>query len=145
MNNLTELYIKIKDFATSHNMVNEFFLPRDENDLRNREFDYRTLSIMPLEANISRDLNSPVYTLDFAVVILDKVIYENEINNIAIIEENLFIVGQLQDYLIQNNYDVNFENVDVMSMKEGDYTVSSAVCDFQVVLARKPYQLDIDN
>lgn len=145
MNNLTELYIKIKDFANSHNMVNEFFLARDENDLRNREFNYRTLSIMPLEANISRDLSSPVYTLDFAVVILDKVIYEDEINNIGIIEENLFVIGQLQDYLIQDGYDVDFDNVDVMSMKEGDYTVSSAVCELQVVLARKPYKLDIDN
>jgi hypothetical protein len=145
MNNLTELYIKIKDFANSHNMVNEFFLARDENDLRNRDFNYRTLSIMPLEANISRDLNSPVYTLDFAVVILDKVIYEDEINNIGIIEENLFVIGQLQDYLIQDGYDVDFDNVDVMSMKEGDYTVSSAVCELQVVLARKPYKLDIDN
>lgn len=144
MNNLTELYIKIKDFASGHNMVNEFFLARSEDDLRNREFNYRTLSILPLEANISRDLNSPVYTLDFAAIILDKMIYEDELNTVSVIEENLFVIGQLQDYLIQENYDVNFDNVDVLSMKEGDYTVSSAVCEFQVVLARKPYKLDIN-
>lgn len=144
MNNLTELYIKIKDFASGHHMVNEFFLARSEDDLRNREFDYRTLSILPLEANISRDLNSPVYTLDFAAIILDKMIYEDELNTVSVIEENLFIIGQLQDHLIQEGYDVNFDNVDVLSMKEGDYTISSAVCEFQVVLARKPYKLDID-
>ena len=144
MTNLTELYIKIKDFASAHNMVNEFFLARSEDDLRNREFDYRTLSILPLEANISRDLNSPVYTLDFAAIILDKMIYEDELNTVSVIEENLFIIGQLQDYLIQDGYDVNFDNVDVLSMREGDYTISSAVGDFQVVLARKPYKLDVD-
>ena len=144
MNNLTELYIKIKDFASSHHMVNEFFLARSEDDLKNREFDYRTLSILPLEANISRDLNSPVYTLDFAAIVLDKMIYEDELNTVSVIEENLFIIGQLQDHLIQEGYDVNFDNVDVLSMKEGDYTISSAVCEFQVVLARKPYKLDID-
>ena len=145
MNNLTELYIKIKGFASDHKMINEFFLSRNENDLRNRDFDFRTMTLLPLEANISRDLNSPVYTLDFAAIVLDKVIYESEISNITVIEENLFIIGQLQDYLIQEGYDVTFDAVDVMTMEEDDYSVSSAVCEFQIVLARKPYTLDIDN
>lgn len=145
MNNLTELYNNIKDFAESHNMVNEFFLARDDKDLRNREFNYRTIAMMPLEANISRELNSPTYTLDFALILLDKVIYEDESNNVSVIEENLFIIGQLQDHLIQEGYDVEFDTVDVMSMKEGSYTVSSAMTDFTVVLARKPYILGIDN
>jgi len=145
MNNLTELYIKIKGFASDHNMVNEFLLAKNENDLRNREFDYRTLAILPLEANISRDLNSPVYTLDFAAIVLDKTIYEDEFNYISIVEENLFIIGQLQDFLIQEGYDVNFEEVDVMTMENDGYTVSSVLSEFQVVLARKPYTLGIDN
>jgi len=145
MNNLTELYIKIKGFANDHHMVNEFLLAKNENDIRNREFNYRTLAILPLEANISRDLNSPVYTLDFAAIILDKTMYEDELNYISIVEENLFIIGQLQDFLIKEGYDVNFEEVDVMTMDDDGYTVSSALCEFQVVLARKPYTLDIDN
>ena len=144
MNSLVELYLKIKSFAEGHNMVSGFAILKNEDDISTREFDYKQLLIIPSEANISRDLNSPVYTLDFAAIILDKMIYEDELNTVSVIEENLFIIGQLQDHLIQEGYDVNFDNVDVMSMKEGDYTISSAVCEFQVVLARKPYKLDID-
>lgn len=144
MNNLTELYIKIKDFANDHNMVNEFFLARSEDELRNREFNYRSICLMPLEANISRDLNSPVYTLDFAAIVLDKVVYEDEISTVLTIEENIFVIGQLQDHLAQEGYDVNFDSVDIMTMHDENYTVSSAICEFQVVLARKPYKLDID-
>lgn len=144
MNNLTELYIKIKDFCESHNMINEFFLARSEDDLRSREFEYRTLCLLPLEANISRDLNSPVYTLDFAAMVLDKIVYENEMSTVTTIEENLFVIGQLQDYMAQEGYDVEFDSVDIMTMHDENYTVSSGVCEFQVTLARKPYKLDID-
>ena len=41
MNNLTELYSKIKSFADDHNMVNEFFVANTEDDLNNREFNFK--------------------------------------------------------------------------------------------------------
>ena len=84
MNNLTKLYHKIKDFADGHNMVNEFFLANTEDDLNQREFNFRTLALLLLEANISRDLNSPVYTLDFGAIVIDKIGEDDDfrINNV---------------------------------------------------------------
>ena len=82
MNNLTELYSKIKSFADDHNMVNEFFVANTEEDLNNREFNFKTLALLLLEANISRDLNSPIYTLDFGAIVIDKIGEDDDLESI---------------------------------------------------------------
>ena len=64
MDGLSSLYNKVKQFSSDHKMVNEFYFARNEEELRNREFNYRTIVLMPTEGNISRDLNSPIYTID---------------------------------------------------------------------------------
>lgn len=145
MNNLTKLYHKIKEFADEHNMVNEFFLANTEDDLNQREFNFRTLALLLLEANISRDLNSPVYTLDFGAIVIDKIGEDNDLESISSSEENLFVIGQLQDFLIQEGYDVNFGEVELVSAMGEEYNICSAMSDFSVVLARNPYIRDIDN
>ena len=63
MNNLTDLYNEIKSFANWHLMVNEFIFAASEDDLQQYYFDYRTLVLIPSSSNLSRDLNSQVYTL----------------------------------------------------------------------------------
>ena len=145
MNNLTKLYHKIKDFADGHNMVNEFFLANTEDDLNQREFNFRTLALLLLEANISRDLNSPVYTLDFGAIVIDKIGEDDDLESIMSSEENLFVIGQLQDYLIQEGYDVDFGEVELVSAMGEEYNICSAMSDFSVVLARNPYIKGIDN
>jgi hypothetical protein len=144
MNNLVELYLKIKGFAEDHNMVSGFSVLKNEQDISTREFDYKQLLIIPSEANISRDLNTPVYTLDFGCIVIDRIDMEDDLSYVSIVQENLFIIGQLQDYLIQEGYDVNFEDVDISSGESEDYNISAAICDFSVVLVRKPYLLNID-
>lgn len=144
MNSLVELYLKIKSFAEGHNMVSGFAILKNEDDISTREFDYKQLLIIPSEANISRDLNSPVYTLDFGCLIVDRIMMNDDLSYVSIVQENLFIIGQLQDYLIKEGYDVNFEDIDISSGESEDYNISAAICDFSVVLARKPYYLDTD-
>lgn len=144
MNNLTRLYSDIKDFADSHNMVNQFMLVGSEDEINTREFNYRTLIMIPLEANLSRDLNSPVYTLDFGIIIIDKIISDDEMSYISSTEENINVVGQLQDYMLQNNDDVSFENVEITTGIAEDYNIAIAMCDFSVNLARNPHVRDID-
>ena len=145
MDGLSSLYNKVKEFASGHKMVNEFYFARNEQELRNKDFNYRTIVLMPTEGNISRDLNSPIYTIDFALIVLDKAIYDNDANAVNVIEENIFVIGQLQDYLIKEDYNVDFENIDIMTMNDENYTVSSAIADFSVQLARKPYVMDTNN
>jgi len=144
MNNLTRLYNDIKTFAESHGMVNQFLLVGSEDEINQKELDYRTLIMIPLEANLSRDLNSPVYTLDFGIIIVDKIIADNDSSYIGSTEENINVVGQLQDYLLQQQDDVNFDNIEITTGMAEDYNVTIAMCDFTVNLARSPYTKDID-
>lgn len=145
MNNLTRLYSKIKAFADSHNMVNEFVLVGSEDDLSNRTFNYRALIMLPLEANLSRELNNPVYELDFGVIVIDKTDIEDDSAYISSSEENIFVIGQLQDYLLQNNLDAEFDQVELTTGMSEDYNITIAMADFSVKLARQPYVRDIDN
>ena len=145
MNNLYDTYKVIKEFAETHNMINEFVYVRSEQELQDLEFDYRSMVVMPLEANITRELNNPIYTLDFGVVVLDKVSKSSDYESIVSVEENIFIIGQLQDYLMQNDMDADFENIDLYTAVGDDYNVTSATADFSINIARKPYTRTIDN
>ena len=54
-------------------------------------------------------------------------------------------MGQLQDYLAQQDYIVEFQDVELSSIEAEDYNISGAVCDFTVTLSRKPDILEIDD
>lgn len=145
MNNLTIIYNEIKGFAQDHNMINEFILVGSEDELSKIEFNYRAMVIMPLEVNLSRELNNPVYELDFAIVIIDRVRLDDSSAYITSTEENIFVMGQLQDFLMQNERDVSFEQVDLTTSSADDYNITVAMADFSIKLARKPYVRGIDN
>ncbi len=144
MNNLTELYGEIKSFAENHNMVNQFIMVASEDDLQQYDFDYRTLVMIPSSSNLSRDLNSPVYTLSFTLVVLDRTLADDSLASIQSIEENVFVVGQLQDKLLQLDKDVVFNEIELISSAFEDYNITTAFCDFDVILPRNPYIKGID-
>ncbi len=144
MNNLKKLYEVLKDFGDRHEMVNEFILVKTEDELEDRQFNYRSMIIMPLEANISRDNGAPAYYIDFGIVLIDKVPAENDEAQIVSIDENLFIMGQLQDHLTQEGYDVDFAGVDLNTDRMDDYNITSAMTDFTFTLARKPHNRTIN-
>lgn len=145
MNNLTQLYRQIKGFAEDHLMINEFILVSSEDELAQRELNYRAMIMLPLEANLSRELSNPIYTLDFGIIIIDKTLIEDELSYIQSTEENIFIMGQLQDYLTQQGEDVEFDDVELNSSVSEDYNITIAMTDFTVSLARRPYNRGIDN
>ena len=144
MNNLTSLYKTIKTFAEGNNMVNQFLLVGSEDELNQREFDYRTLVMLPLEANLSRELNNPIYTLDFGIFVLDRVFVDDSLAQMSSTQENIHVMGQLQDYLLQQNLDVDFQEVELNTALAEDYNIAVAMSDFSVNLARNPYIRDID-
>lgn len=145
MKNLTDLYEQIKEFADNHPMVNQFTLVGDESELQGMEFEYRSLNLIPSGSNISRDLNRPTYTLDFILVLFDRVESFDALQIVKSSEENVFVIGQLQDYLMQwaNDIEVDFNNIDIINSKGDDYNLTSALCEFSVELPRSPYIKDI--
>ena len=145
MKNLTDLYEQIKEFADNHPMVSQFTLVGDESELQGMEFEYRSLVLIPSGSNISRDLNRPTYTLDFILVLFDRVELFDALQTVKSSEENVFVIGQLQDYLMQwaNDIEVDFNNIDIINSKGDDYNLTSALCEFSVELPRSPYIKDI--
>jgi hypothetical protein len=145
MNNLSGFYQLVKDFCEDHNMINEFLFLGSEEELSNREFNYRSFVMIPSSSNISRDLSRPIYTLSFDCAILDRCSPNNELELLKSTEENLFVAGQLQDYLIQQDENCYIEDVDVASFLSEDENVTSAMFEVIVSFGRKDYNLEIDN
>ena len=145
MNNLSGFYQLVKDFCESHNMINEFLFLGSEEDLSNREFNYRSFVMIPSSSNISRDLSRPIYTLSFDCVIIDRCAPNNELELLKSTEENIFVAGQLQDYLIQQDENCYIEDVDVASFLSEDENITSAMFEVTVSFGRKDYNLEIDN
>lgn len=144
MNNLRGIYEAVKDFGERHEMVNEVILVKSDSELEGREFNYRTMVMMPLEANISREDSAPAYYIDFGIVLIDKVPAENDEASINSVDENIFVIGQLQDHLQAEDYDVDFGDVELSSEAIDDYNITIAVADFTFTLARKPYNRTIN-
>ena len=139
MNNLSAFYDLAKGFASSHDMINQFLFIGSEQELDNIEFEYRTFIIIPESSNISRDDNRPVYNISFDCLIIDRYIYKNETSLMKCVEENMFVAGQFQDFLIQSNENVDFEDIEIGSLGNDDYNVSTAMFGVSIVFARSPY------
>jgi hypothetical protein len=141
MKTLSDLYGEVKTFAQSHPLVNEFVLVSSEEDLETREFEFRSLVLIPSRSNISRESNRPTYEITFSVVVFDRVDRKDDMSIILSSEENIFVVGQLQDYLLQelDDSDVEFNDIDIVNAAGTDYNITSAVCEFTVALPRSPY------
>jgi hypothetical protein len=144
MNNLSDFYQLIKEFCADHNMINQFLFLGSEEDLENREFNYRSVILIPSKSNVSRDLSRPIYTLSFDAAVLDKCISSDELAFVKSTEENLFVVGQLQDYLIQQDENCYIEDVDVMNISSEDENITSAMFEVTVSFARNNYKKGID-
>ncbi len=145
MNNLSDFYQLIKGFCEDHNMINEFMLLSSLSDIDNRVFNYRSLVIVPSRSNISRDLNRPIYTLSFECALLDKCINNNPLSSVKSVEENLFVIGQLQDYLIQQNENCYIEDVDIDGYVSENENITGALFELTLSFARKGYNGTIDN
>jgi hypothetical protein len=125
-------------------MINQFLFLGSEEDLENREFNYRSVILIPSKSNVSRDLSRPIYTLSFDAAVLDKCISSDELAFVKSTEENLFVVGQLQDYLIQQDENCYIEDVDVMNISSEDENITSAMFEVTVSFARNNYKKGID-
>ncbi len=145
MNDLTTIYELFEQFGTNHSMVSEFKLLNSLDDLENIQINHRGLFIALEDANISRDEGSPIYDVNFNIVIVDKVPVDEPLSLINSNQENLFVMGQLQDYFIQNlDGEQSFQEVSMRGFSSEDYNITASVSNATFVVGRNPYLRDID-
>jgi hypothetical protein len=144
MNNLVEFYEFTKDFAERHMMVNEFFVLGNEEELQGLDFDYRAFVLIPLGSNISREGNRPVYTVEFLILVGDKADENDAMQLLSSTEENIFVIGQFQDYLQQEMKDAEFGDIEIVNQLRDDYNITSAYTRFTMTFERKSYTRPIN-
>lgn len=145
MTDLLSIYKLFEEFGTSHNMVDEFKLLNSLEDLEKIEMKYRGMYISLNDANISRENSSPVYDISIDIVIVDRVALNEPVGLINSNQENLFVMGQLQDYFIQNlSGEQNFQEVNIQGFSDDDYNITAAISNATFVVGRTPYIKGID-
>lgn len=145
MTDLLSIYELFDQFASNHNMVDEFKLLNSLDDLEKIDMNYRGLYIALNDANISRELANPVYDVNIDIVIVDRTPLNNPQALVNSNQENLFVMGQLQDYFIQNlDGEQSFQDVSMRGFSADDYNITSAISSATFVIGRTPYIRDID-
>lgn len=145
MNDLLTIYELFEQFGSNHSMISEFKLLNSLDDLQEIEINHRGLFIALEDANISRDAGNPVYDVNFNIVIVDRVALNDPVGLINSNQENLFVMGQLQDYFIQNlDGEQSFQEVSMRGFSSEDYNITASVSNATFVVGRNPYLRDID-
>lgn len=134
MNNYISTFSKdLKDFADEHRMLDAVKFISGEAELDNMVFDRKTLLVSMLSANLDNEDGRPVYDVEYVIAIIDKSpngLYGNS----STVEENLFVMSQLQDYLQQEGWSVVFGDIDIQGNWDasGDLvaTIGSATAQF---------------
>lgn len=139
-----ELYDVTKSFAEKHRMINEFGVLGSEDELASMDYEYRSMQLLVQKSNISRELNSPVYQLELSIIVMDKINPDDDRAMMHATEENIFVISQYQDYMLQLDADVSFEDIEVISVENEDETVCVGYCNFTVRFGRKPYTNEIN-
>ncbi len=145
MNDLVTIYELFKAFGDSHGMINEFKLIGSLEDLQNVEVSHRGMYVNLDSANVSRSGNSPIYDVTFNVIVIDKVPLDNELALMNSNQENLFVMGQLQDYFGNNLLgEERFDEINLQGFSADDYNITTATANCSFSVGRNPDNRDID-
>ena len=104
----------LKTFADSHLMVDDIQFISSERELDNLVFDRKTMVVMMLSADLDNEDGRPVYDVNYVIAIIDKGA-DGLYGKSSTIEESLFIVSQLQDYLQGLEWSAVFGTVDIQT------------------------------
>ena len=114
-------------------------------DLQQIEVSHRGMYVNLDSANVSRDNNNPVYDILFNVIIIDKVALDDEMGLINSNQENLFVMGQLQDYFGNNLLgEDRFDEVNLQGFSADDYNITTATANCSFSVGRNPDNRSID-
>ena len=140
MTDLTNITETLMEFGENHKMINGVHLIRDVQEIQHLTFVYRSFCIHLTGARIPRSEGDSVYELDFNLFIIDKVA-EGTREFLDSNQENLFILGQLQDYLQQDffEYDFSMADIDLSPVSSDEYNLTGATATLTVRTSRDGY------
>tara|TARA_R110000787_G_scaffold198074_1_gene309268 strand:- start:21098 stop:21532 length:435 start_codon:yes stop_codon:yes gene_type:complete len=104
----------LKTFADAHLMVDDIQFISSEKELDNLVFDRKTIVVMMISADLNNEDGRPIYDVDYIVAVIDKGA-DGMYGKSSTIEESLFVVSQLQDYLQQVGWSAVFGTVDIQT------------------------------
>tara|TARA_R110002020_G_scaffold281522_1_gene497163 strand:- start:100 stop:546 length:447 start_codon:yes stop_codon:yes gene_type:complete len=147
MTDLTNIVSTIREYGESHNMINEFIFIKDEQQLENLTFNYRTLMAHVDSARIPRSEGEPSYEVDLNLFVIDKTIKDDDVAYIDSMQTNLFVLGQLEDYIQQNHFDYDFDmsDVDLAPVSSDEYNLTGAQATITMRIARNSFKNPTDN
>ncbi len=145
MNDLITIYELFKEFGDNHNLISEFKLIGSLEELQTIEVKHRGLYVHLDGANLSRLNNNPVYEISFNVIVVDKVPLNEDLALMHSNQENIFVISQLQDYFGQNmSGEERFQDVNAQGFSAEDFNITTATTSCSFVIARNPYNREID-
>jgi hypothetical protein len=85
-----------------------------------------------------------VYTVEFLILVGDKADENDALQLLSSTEENIFVIGQFQDYLQQQMKDAEFGDIEIVNQLRDDYNITSAYTRFTMTFERKSYKRPIN-
>jgi hypothetical protein len=119
-NYISQFSQTLLDFGNAHQMVDAVHFVRSVAELDNMVFDRKTMLIMIQSADIDNEAGRPIYSVEYAIGIIDKFANEGLYGHGPVVEESLFVLSQLQHHLQQEGWSAVFGEVDV----QGDWDES---------------------
>jgi len=131
MTTLFDFYKELRGFAEGHRMIEFFKVVGTIEEISTMNLDHRSMLISVDSTDIAHQNNMMAVT--FSLFVVDKCIADDQDSLIVSIQENLFVVGQVQEFILSLDNDVEFEEVVVAQAPETEYTSTAAVCSFTVL------------
>jgi hypothetical protein len=131
MTSLFDFYKELRGFAEGHRMVDFFKVVGSIEDIDFLNLDHRSMFISVESTDLAHQNNMMGVT--FNLFLVDKCISDDQDSLVISIQENLFVVGQVQDFILSLDQDVEFNEVVVAQAPETEYTSTAAICTFKVL------------
>jgi hypothetical protein len=124
MNELSHLAKSIKSFCESHSMVESFAYVDDPSKIAELGEAFRRVVIFPLTFEITND----TYMVTFGLVVQDKVRGLDFTAHIKSQEANMYIVGELEEYLYQIDNDITITDTEFIPNEQNDAGENLTAC-----------------
>lgn len=102
MRDVSDFNRKVEYFCTNHKMVNSYHHLSSVEQVDGLGDDYRRVIIVPSGFSIDRD----TYSIEYLVVVQDKIRSGDAVALSKSTEGNVFVLGQLMDYLVNLDADI---------------------------------------
>jgi hypothetical protein len=116
MNDISDLVRKIEAFCQGSKLINTYHQVSSMEEIDGLSTDFRRLCLMPMSFSISED----TYHAYFAIIISDRVPKDDFFAKTASMEEGIYLLSAMSDYLDSVNADFDFFNGQVVSEVSGD-------------------------